>query len=116
MAEVQTENRYRQLIEGIFFDHYSDGVTAFEFARSDIESKAEALGIKLPKNLGDVVYAIRYRTPLPQSVLDTQQGGREWIIEGAGRARYRFRLVTATRIRPPGTILRELQYRTQLQK
>ncbi len=58
------------------------------------------MGIALPKNLGDIVYSLRYRSPLPPGILDTQPEGREWIIEGAGRARYRFRLVAETRIVP----------------
>src|SRR3990167_4136471 len=100
MPEPRAQNRYQALIEGIFFDHWQKGTTSFEFARPEIEAKAAALNIELPRNVGDVVYAIRYRTALPQSVLDTQSDGREWIIEGAGRSRYRFRLVTATRIVP----------------
>ena len=100
MAEPRSLNRYQLLIEGVFFDGFRKGSTKFEFAREDLEAKAQALGIKLPKNLGDVLYAIRYRTALPQSILATQTKGREWIIEGAGTARYRFRLVSATRISP----------------
>lgn len=106
MAKLKTANRYLQLIEAIFFDHFVDGITEFEFARDDIESKAVALNIALPKNLGDLVYAIRYRTQLPQTVLNTQTEGREWIIEGAGRSRYRFRLVSATRIVPRDDLAR----------
>ena len=93
-------NRYHALIESIFFDGYGKGVESFEFARQDLEKKAEELDLKLPKNLGDVVYSVRYRSPLPDKILDTQPKGREWIIEGAGRARYRFRLVKKTRIQP----------------
>lgn len=100
MADARTPNRYGQLIEGVFFDSFCKGATQFEFARDDLEAKAEQLSIRLPKNLGDVVYSIRYRSTLPQSILDTQSEGREWIIEGAGRARYRFRLVAETRIVP----------------
>lgn len=93
-------NRYQTLIENIFFDHYAEGVSSFEFSRDDIIAKARQLEMKLPRNLGDVIYSVRYRTPLPASVLETQPEGREWIIEGAGRARYRFRLVRETRIVP----------------
>jgi hypothetical protein len=100
MADTRSPNRYQQLIEGVFFDGYQKGTTSFEFAREDLEAKADQLGIKLPKNLGDVIYAIRYRTELPARILATQPVDREWIIEGAGAARYRFRLVSATRISP----------------
>ena len=106
MAKDGSSNRYLTLIEHIFFDHYREGVTEFEFARADIEAKATELDIVLPRNLGDVVYAIRYRTPLSQKVLDTQTDGLEWIIEGAGRSQYRFKLVTATRIKPRNDLIK----------
>lgn len=94
------ENRYKALIESIFFAHWVAGEISFEFIRSEIEDKAAELGIILPKNVGDILYSSRYRTPLPKAILDTQPKGREWIIEGAGRSKYRFKLVSATRIRP----------------
>lgn len=97
---VKKPNRYRQLIGSIFLDHWSEGVEAFEFRREEIEEKASVLGIKLPKNIGDVPYSFRYRTDLPDEIISTQPDGREWIIEGAGRAIYRFKLVKANRIVP----------------
>lgn len=75
------------------------------FAREDIEKTATILGIVLPKNLGDVIYSIRYRTPLPETVLETQPEGREWIIDGVGRSLYAFRLVKINRIRPREELL-----------
>lgn len=106
MANSKPPNRYQMLIESIFFGRFVRGTTEFEFARADLEATATELGIKLPKNLGDVVYAIRYRTALPERVLATQPAGQEWIIEGAGTARYRFRLVTETRIRPNDNLVK----------
>jgi len=93
-------NVYQALIERIFLDRYSSGSTQFEFERADLESTAAAMGVALPKNLGDVIYSLRYRSDLPQAILDTQPNGMEWIIEGAGRARYRFSLVRLNRILP----------------
>jgi hypothetical protein len=94
------ENRYKTLIESIFFDHWKKGTTEFEFIRREINRKADELKIVLPDNVGDITYSFRYRTPLPQRIIDTQPKGLEWIIEGAGKSRYRFKLVSATRIRP----------------
>ncbi len=37
---------------------------------------------------------------MPQQVIDTQPEGMEWIIEGDGRARYKFALVPINRIVP----------------
>lgn len=98
-------NRYRVLIEHIFFDHWSEGLTEFEFERSEIETHAAKQGIALPKNIGDLIYSFRFRTSLPESILATQRDGLEWVIEGAGRARYRFRLVTITRIVPNSSLV-----------
>jgi hypothetical protein len=93
-------NRYRVLIEHIFFEHWAEGATDFEFERAEIEAHAAKEKIALPKNLGDLIYSFRFRYPLPNKILETQPEGLEWIIEGAGRARYRFRLVKITRIVP----------------
>lgn len=100
MPKLPTPNRYLQLVEKIFFDRYRKGDELIEFTREDLVSAAKEIGIVLPKNLGDVIYSIRYRTRLPASILETQQDGKEWIIEGMGRALYAFRLVKENRILP----------------
>jgi len=97
---MTSQNRYLQLIEKIFFERYSEGETEIEFARTDLEGAAASLGIDLPKNLGDVIYAIRYRIEFPKKILKTQPEGMQWIIEGAGRAQYLFKLVKVNRILP----------------
>jgi hypothetical protein len=99
-------NRYKVLIEKIFFDHWSKGKAEFEFIRDEIKQKAQELKIDLPDNVGDVPYSFRYRIALPQSIIETQTKGLEWIIEGAGRSRYRFKLVPAMRIRPREDMVR----------
>lgn len=93
-------NRYKALIEQIFFAHWKKGVRQFEFHREEIKQGADKLKIRLPDNIGDIPYSFRYRTMLPDTILDTQPPGLEWIIEGAGKSKYRFRLVRITRIRP----------------
>lgn len=93
-------NRYAAIIENVFFSKYTKGNEEITFAREDLEVAAKDLRIKLPKNLGDVIYSIRYRTELPESVLKTQPKGMEWVIEGRGRSLYCFRLVTENRIVP----------------
>ena len=93
-------NRYQALIEKIFFDHYRSGVEEFEFVREELEKGATELGFARVKNLGDVPYSFRYRNKLPDSILETQPPDREWIILGAGKARYRFKLFRKARIEP----------------
>ena len=99
-------NRYGALIEKIFFDRYSVGKTNIPFARTDIETAAATLDIKLPKNLGDVLYSFRFRVALPESILETQPAGMEWVIELAGKAAYRFRLVKFNRVLPREDLVR----------
>lgn len=103
---VPRENRYKLLIERIFFAHFETGMTEFEFARAEIETVAAELSVKLPKNQGDVIYAFRYRIGFPEAIAATQPEGLNWIIEGTGRAGYRFRLVTAQRILPRADLVR----------
>jgi hypothetical protein len=95
-----TKNRYAAIIEKIFFSKYSPGDKEVAFERNDLVRAAKALRVQLPKNLGDVLYSIRYRSELPKRVLKTQPAGREWVIEGRGRSLYRFRLVAENRIVP----------------
>jgi hypothetical protein len=99
-SDTRNQSRYKAIIEKIFFDRYEVGLEEFAFERDAIFLAANALKIKLPKNPGDVVYSIRYRTPMPDRVLASQPEGMEWIIEGAGRSRYLFKLVRVNRIVP----------------
>ena len=93
-------NRYQALIADIFLRHHRKGLTVIPFTRVELVANAEELKIDLPKNLGDVLYSFRYRNPLPDEILKTQPMGMEWVIEGAGRALYEFRLVPINRISP----------------
>lgn len=93
-------------MEEIFRSHHSVGVTEFLFERSELEAAATKLAIQLPKNLGDLIYSFRYRTVMPDSITSTATGGLEWVIEGAGRSRYRFALRKPMRIVPSSGRLR----------
>ncbi len=98
-------NRYAAIIERIFFEKFEDGVSEIPFLREDLSRIAKELDLVLPKNLGDSIYSMRYRTELPRTIIETQPEGKEWIIEGKGRAKYAFRLVGNNRITPNNQIL-----------
>jgi hypothetical protein len=98
-------NRYEAIILRLFEDHYSEGITEFEFTRKEFIDIAKILGIELPSNVGDVIYNFRYRNELPAKIRDTVSTGIEWIIEGTGRARYRFVQVPLNRIIPREELL-----------
>mgnify|MGYP001611959111 CR=1 FL=1 len=93
-------NRYSQIIEAIFFKSYEKDTTEIPFTREEIEHTAAKLEIKLPKNLGDVLYSFRYRTALPQSIIDTAPEGFTWIIRPAGRALYKLVMTKQTYFKP----------------
>ena len=93
-------NRYQRIIERVFLDRYRPGDLEVSFLRQDLTHAAQRLGLPVPRNLGDILYAFRYRTDLPESVAGTAPAGMEWTIRGTGQATYKFRLVTVNRIVP----------------
>lgn len=98
-------NRYQALVESLFFSAYRKHAAIVPFTREELVATANKLGIVMPKNPGDVLYSFRYRNPLPTKILETQPAGMEWIIEGAGRALYEFRLVPINRITPNANLV-----------
>lgn len=86
----QKLNRYSQIIERLFISNYKEGMREVNFTRQEIETIAAKLKIKLPKNLGDIIYSFRYRTSLPESIKKKAPAGEGWIIRPAGRGLYRF--------------------------
>lgn len=99
--ETPRENRYQQLAGWVFKKHYSEGDTVVEWTRDELPDAAKDLGIDLPKNLGDVLYSIRYRTRYPSVMLEAAPEGHEWITRSVGRSKYRFDLIPAqVRVRP----------------
>jgi hypothetical protein len=105
MAKKEEPSRYSQLLDAIFSRHYQKGATEITFERAEINQVADELGIKLPKNLGDLLYSFRYRTQLPPSIVDKAPEGYEWIIRPAGRARYRFVLAKQAAIIPSNVLV-----------
>jgi len=98
-------NSYRDIIEAIFFKHYTDGALEVPFTREEIEPVAEELNIALPKNLGDVIYALRYRVDFPDSIVATAEKGQEWAIIGVGRSKYKFKQFKFHRLLPRKDLL-----------
>lgn len=96
----KNQNRYSMLIEKIFEQGYRPGATEVPFEREDLVRIATQLGVRLPKNLGDVVYSFRYRAVLPDSIKKCAPDGLEWVIRPTGQAKYKFSLTTMSRILP----------------
>lgn len=93
-------NRYAAIVEHIFLARYRAGMSEVGFHRDDLTAAAKKLKVPIFDNLGDAIYSIRYRMPMPAAIAKTQPTGREWVIEGRGKSQYAFRLVTMSRIRP----------------
>lgn len=102
---AKKSNRYGAIIERVFNQHYKRGLKEFEFTRDEFADAAKALDIVLPKNLGDVIYSVRYRSELPETIRAKATSGYEWIIEGAGLGSYRFKQVRLNRIVPREELL-----------
>lgn len=96
---------YSAIVNRLFFMGFKPGVKKIPFTRDEIAAVANELKVPLPKNLGDVMYSYRYRKSLPPDVVATQPDGCEWIIEGAGDAKYVFKLVPFNRILPNPNLL-----------
>lgn len=96
----QKKNRYDQLIEKVFFKNYREGDRIVNFSREEFEPLASKLDIKLPKNLGDIIYSYRYRNPLPRKIVSLLGSGEEWIIRSTGRGKYQFAISAIHRISP----------------
>lgn len=83
-------NRYSQILALVFESAFTPGATIVAFERTDLEHAADAIGVALPKNLGDLIYSFRFRNKLPETITAVAPEGYEWIIRGTGRAKYQF--------------------------
>lgn len=103
--KTEKTSAYSAIVAHIFFNGYKPGIKQIPFSREEIITAAGKLNVLLPKNLGDVMYSYRYRKSLPPEVIKTQPEGFEWIIVGAGDAKYLFKLVPFNRILPNPNLL-----------
>lgn len=77
MSQISSRpSLYSSLIEAIFFKYYHEGDEVVSFAREDIIETASRLDLKLPKNLGDVIYSFRYRKDFPKKIIEKAREGK----------------------------------------
>ena len=95
-----SQNRYLDIIKWVFRRNYQDGSTEVSFPRSELADAARDLGLEVPKNLGDIVYSIRYRTEMPGELDKLAPAGMTWALFPAGRSYYAFRRVAINQIEP----------------
>ena len=70
-------SRYAAIIEAVFHGLYEAGTDSVDFQRDEIVKAALSLGIEPPKNLGDVIYAYRYRQELPAIPVQAKSGSNK---------------------------------------
>ena len=99
-TQARKANRYTAIIEKIFFSKYEKGMREVPFERQEMETFAAKLKVKLPKNLGDLVYSFRYRALLPKTITSLAGEQEIWVIRPTGRSKYTFALVKNTPILP----------------
>jgi hypothetical protein len=99
-AAMAKKNRYTQIIESIFAERYREGLREIVFERDDLVTVAKRLNVKLPDNLGDLIYTFRYRSLLPESITSMAPEGEHWIIRAAGKSRYCFALTKFPKVTP----------------
>jgi len=87
---AESSNRYLRILEDIFLTRHSEGMSEVAFTRDDLATTSDKLGIERPKNLGDIVYSFRYRADFPESMQSKAPSGKQWVIKGEGRAKYKF--------------------------
>lgn len=83
-------NRYGAILSHIFQANCRQSNSPITFTKADLRSAAEGLGIDLPQNLSDVVYALRHRSPIPEAIQQTADEGLAWVIETVGRSKYQL--------------------------
>jgi hypothetical protein len=101
MRSSEKKQTYNRIIESVFADKRPAGSRRFGFSRDDLLKAASKLGLEIhgdetvvARNIGDIIYAFRFRKDFPASILRTAPDGKMWIILGKGIGAYEFRLIT----------------------
>jgi len=93
-------SKYSNIIKEVFLAKHKKGAKRIPFEREDLAITCEKLGYPRIKNLGDIPYSFRFRKGLPEEILNAAPANCEWIIVGAGIAKYEFRLASPSKIEP----------------
>jgi hypothetical protein len=87
---VEKERIYRSVVLGLFEKHYEGKGQPFDFAQKEYDAICAEKGVPKIGNKPDLVYQYRFRRPLPPEIEAEQPQGRKWVIELAGKGKYRF--------------------------
>jgi hypothetical protein len=91
------DGMYRAILKALFFSHYDKATKqTTPFQREEMVEVADRLGVELPKNKGDAIYNLRYRSKMPEEIKALAPKGHEWYLDSAGPAMYQFKLLRGT--------------------
>lgn len=93
-------NKSEMLMTYVFLTGFRHGRHVLHFSLDDLETAAQKLGAKLPKNVPDVVYAVQRKEHFPDLIVQTAPEGMEWQIETISGGNYCFLLQKICRIAP----------------
>jgi hypothetical protein len=93
VSEAKKEQIYRTVVLGLFENHYKGKGQPFDFAQREYDAICKEKGVPQIGNKPDLVYQYRFRRPLPPEIEAEQSGGKKWVIELAGKGKYRFALL-----------------------
>ncbi len=105
MGKTFRQDRYSQIIEKVFFSHFEDVVSSFEFDQDELWIAFEELGVRGPNHLADIPAAFINGMPLPEKIRATTAEEEEWIIRPAGVGRYRFVLAPIFEFAPTANLV-----------
>jgi hypothetical protein len=97
---VSRRNIYSLIIEKVFQSKFKLGMREVEFEREDLLRFARKYKIRLPRNIGDLIYSFRFRNALPEAIQKSAAQGQGWVIRLAGRGKYRFVLLPSVALLP----------------
>lgn len=87
---MPSEPVYVQLMQKLFERHSAETKHEFDWDRKELTEIAADLNLKVPKNIGDTIYAIRYgRNLLPDSITGFASP-LHWLLLPNGKSKYRF--------------------------
>lgn len=90
---------YSQVIETVFLEKWSQGLTEVLFSKDDLERIVRSSRLTI-RNIPDIIYTFRYREPLPKALVDLAPSHAQWVIMPTGRATYKFALASDANILP----------------
>jgi hypothetical protein len=93
-------NRYEMILLHVFENKFVPGSGLVPFTRDELVDASAELKLERPKNVGDLLAYFRYRSALPNKIVQSAPAGKSWVILPAGRGKYRLQAVELPDVNP----------------